>query len=121
MAVAPVAVEDRPVVERLWQLYQHDLSEFRGTLPTGSATYKTARLEQYLTDDPDVAADLVRAGEAPAGFVLVRGTAGDLRVLGEFFVVRGVRRTGVGRAVAREVPDKPHLPPDVWISLETPA
>jgi hypothetical protein len=29
--VRPMTAETRPVVERLWQLYRHDLSEFRGT------------------------------------------------------------------------------------------
>ena len=88
-----------------------------GTLPTGSATYKDTRL--------DLVGYLVRGGEVPTGFVLVRGTTGDLRVLGEFFVVRRLPRSGVGPSVALEVccepvPDKPHIPPDVWISLETP-
>jgi predicted acetyltransferase len=47
----------------------------------------------------------VRVGPDPAGFVFVRGLAagaGPL-VMGEFLVVRAVRRRGVGRAAARMV------------------
>ena len=37
-----------PVVERLWQLYSHDMSEIRGTLPNQEGLYKPGRLATYL-------------------------------------------------------------------------
>lgn len=49
----PVAREQCSILEHLWQLYQRDLSEFRGdhgpagivrTLPGGDGTYKRERL-----------------------------------------------------------------------------
>ena len=46
---------DLPVVERLWQLYSHDMSEVRGTLPNAEGTFKAGRLPTYL-DTPDAAA-----------------------------------------------------------------
>ena len=90
----------------------------------------------------------------------VRGVHTEPRVMGEFFVVRAARRSGVGRAAAvdamrlhpgrweipfqeenpgaaafwrrvatelvgsawseerRPVPEKPHIPPDVWLMLD---
>jgi predicted acetyltransferase len=161
LSVRPVEVAERPVLDRLWQLYMHDLSAFRGSLPDAEGRFST-RVPDYL-DDPDALAALIRTGETPVGFVLVRGLAGEPHTLGEFFVIRSVRRAGVGAAAARQVmlgrpgrwqiafqdenprgarfwrrlatdlagstwteerrpvPGKPHLPPDVWLTLEVPA
>jgi predicted acetyltransferase len=104
---------------------------------------------------------LAEQGDRPIGFALVRGLEHDARVMGEFFVVRSARRSGVARAFAehvvrshpgrweiafqednvraarfwrrlgaevlhdvteeaRPVPDKPHIPPDRWLTGTTP-
>ena len=148
--------EDWEVVEHLWQPYSHDLSEFRGSTPGPDGTFKRGHLDSFPPDDSDVAVYLAAQGDRPVGFALVRGLERDARVMGEFFVVRSVRRTGVARAFAeqvvrahpgtwwiafqeenekaarfwrrlgaevltnsseelREVPDKPYIPPDVWL------
>jgi predicted acetyltransferase len=110
ITLAPAAGH-RPAVEALWQLYQHDLSEFRGTLPDAAGRYRSARLASFF-EDPDRTGHLILtpgrgrpagAGDAPAGFALVRGLAQDRRVMGEFFVVRALRRHGVGRRAAAQV------------------
>lgn len=159
----PVTADLHPVVERLWQLYRHDLSEFRDSHPGRDGLFTAGPLPAYLLrDDPDREALLVRHDGAPAGFVLLRGLQTPPVTLGEFFVVRSVRRRGVGHHMAtavmrarpgrwviafqeenpraarfwrrvaadlaggdwREerlpVPDKPWLPPDVWLTLEVP-
>jgi predicted acetyltransferase len=93
---------DRPVVENLWQCYQHDLSEFRGSLPGPDGRYKNSRVTTYL-DSPDHSTYLIKVDDAPAGFVMVRQHDEGSRVLGEFFVVRSLRRQGLGRSVATRV------------------
>ena len=95
---------DRCALERLWLLFRHDMSEWSGTLPNPDGTFRSERLESALTD-PDWAAYLFLSSaggeQRPVGFAFVRGLAGPTRVLNSFFVVRGVRRGGVGlRAVA---------------------
>ncbi len=106
-SVRPLTSADRPVVERLWQLYRHDLSEFRGThgpegfrgmLPGEDGTYALRGLEPFLEDDTDRAAYLLLDGGRPVGFALVSGVAAGPRLMSEFFVVRGARRQGAGRA-----------------------
>jgi predicted acetyltransferase len=97
-----VAGEDRLVLDRLWQLYAHDLSEFRGSMPDEHGRYGLGRLPMYL-DDPDRAAYLIYRGSALAGFALIRGLSGEPRVIGEFFVVRAARRHGVGHRAALEL------------------
>ncbi len=162
-ALETVTPRTRPLLERLWQLYRHDLSEFRGMLPDEEGMFTPGPLPEYLVgEDPDRAAYVLRHQGRPAGFVLVRGLESPPAILSEFFVVRAVRREGVGHAVAtrvmrrtpgpwvvafqeenpraarfwrrvatdlagdtwteerRPVPDKPELPPDVWLSLTVP-
>jgi predicted acetyltransferase/8-oxo-dGTP pyrophosphatase MutT (NUDIX family) len=155
-----LAVETPPgweVVTRLWQLFQHDLAELRGSTPGPDGTFKVGHLASYPLEDPDTVAYVVLQGDRPVGFALVRGLEADERVLGEFFVVRSVRRAGVARSFAervlhahpgpwrvafqdenaiaarfwrrlwsetmadvseeaREIPGKPYLPPDRWLS-----
>ncbi|MEQ4209836.1 GNAT family N-acetyltransferase [Actinopolymorpha sp. B9G3] len=102
LTLAPILADDRPVVERLWQLYSHDLSEFRGELPTDEGLYSSGRLPLYF-DDPDRCGYLIHTDSGLAGFALVRGLSGEARVMGEFFVVRAARRQRVGHAAATEL------------------
>ncbi|MEO3812244.1 GNAT family N-acetyltransferase [Sphaerisporangium sp. B11E5] len=93
---------DRPVVERLWLMFRHDLSEFRGVLPNPDGTFRSERLHAAFTD-ADWAPYLVTSGERPVGFAFVRGLAGRTRVLNSFFVTRGARRAGIGLRASLDV------------------
>ena len=99
----PLTDADVPVVERLWQLYSHDMSEVRGTLPNQEGLYKPGRLATYLSSPDDVDGYLIWHRDAPAGFAFVSGLSGELRHMGDFFVVRAARRQGVGNVVAAEL------------------
>lgn len=106
-AVWPLNVEkaaepDWRVLERLWQLYQHDLSEFRHSAPGVYGTFRADRLPAYRGND-DAVAYLARLGDVPCGFALVRGLGGEQRLMGEFFVTRSVRGGGTAVAFATEV------------------
>lgn len=158
--VRPVSAADRPVIERLWLMFRHDMAEFQGGLPSPDATYRSDRLRPVFEDD-DWAAYLFTSGEHPVGFSFVRALSGPARVLNSFFVVRGARRSGIGMHAVREVisrhpgpwkiafqdsntaavefwrrvateiagdawteerrpvPNRPDVPPDVWISFTT--
>jgi predicted acetyltransferase len=167
-AIHPVTAETRPVVERLWQLYRHDLSEFRGThgpsgfrgtLPDRDGKFHVRTLLPFFDDDADRAAYVFYSGPSPVGFAFVSHLTSQVRLMSEFFIVRGLRRHGLGRAAVdelfarypgeweipfqehnvaaarfwrrvaaglaggnvreerRPVPDKPDVPPDVWITI----
>ncbi|MFG1952834.1 GNAT family N-acetyltransferase [Micromonospora sp. NPDC048830] len=93
---------DLPLVERLWQLYRHDLSEFRGMLPNDVGLFTAGRLPAYL-DDPDTRGYIFYQDTSPVGFAFVSGLrAGPLHI-SEFFVVRAARRSGVGSHAARQL------------------
>jgi predicted acetyltransferase len=167
-AMRPLAAETRPILEHLWQLYRHDLSEFRGThgpsgfrgmLPGEDGKFHARSLMPFFHEDADRAAYLFYCGASPVGFALVSHLTSWPRLMSEFFIVRGLRRHGVGRAAVgelfalhpgmweipfqednvaaarfwrrvaasvdgdgfheerRPVPDKPEVPPDVWITV----
>jgi predicted acetyltransferase len=98
----PITEGDRPAIERLWQLYSHDMSEVRGTLPNEEGAFKAGRLPTYF-GTPDAAAYLISYRGAPVGFAFVSGLSGETRSIGDFFVVRAARRQRVGYDVARDL------------------
>jgi predicted acetyltransferase len=100
--VSPATGADRPVLERLWQLFRHDMSEFTGDLPDAQGCYRSERLEAAFTD-PGWMPYLVALDGAPVGFAVVRGLDRDQRVLNSYFVVRGARGRGTGTAAAARV------------------
>jgi predicted acetyltransferase len=151
----------RPVVENLLQLYIHDLSQFRASRPDEAGRFNHDERYAVFFYDPDRCAYLFRDESGPVGFGLVRGLSESRRLMAGFFVVRGVRRLGVGHDAAlemlrrhpgiweipfqdenagaarfwrqlaaavageswsedrRPVPMKPHIPMDVWITLDS--
>jgi predicted acetyltransferase len=103
------AIEDKPVLAILLELYRHDLNEIdrRDLGPDGRYGY--AYLDQYWTEEGRHAFFL-RVEEALAGFALVRvvrGGDGTPEIqMSEFFVLRKYRRRGVGEVAARHLFDR---------------
>jgi predicted acetyltransferase len=97
-----VTEADLPLVERLWQLYSHDMSEVRGTLPNAEGMFKAGRLPGYF-DDPDARGYLIVQRDAPVGLAFVAGLSGGTKTIGDFFVVRAARRKRIGYDAVREL------------------
>ena len=102
LGVRRASATDRPAMERLWQLFRHDLSEFGGQRPDADGAFRSERLQASYAD-ADWAPYLLTDRDLPVGLALVRGLSGPVRVLNSFFVARAVRRTGIGLWAAREV------------------
>ena len=64
-------LQDRESLERIWQLFRHEMSRFSGTLPDADGSYRRERLQAGLTDSA-WRPWLLTAGEHPIGFALVR-------------------------------------------------
>jgi predicted acetyltransferase len=94
---------DRVVLERLWLMFRHDLSEFQGQLPRPDGSYRSERLDSVLAGDPDWAGYLFSTGENPVGIAFVRALTQPVRVMNTFFIVRPVRRNGLGLRAVQEV------------------
>lgn len=101
---------DRAAIERMFQLFRHDLSEHCGQLPNPDGSFRSERVESAF-GDPSWAAYLLESGDSPAGFAFVRDLDQERRVLNSFFVVRGVRRSGLG---LRAVLDILSMHPGPW-------
>jgi len=103
--VTPAASADRLTIGNLLQLYLHDFSEVLTRAPDRDGTFPYPHLDAYWTDEWRKPF-LIPADDDVAGFALVRaksavtGSSG-VTDMAEFFVVRGLRRHGVGRAAAR--------------------
>ncbi|WP_433167517.1 GNAT family N-acetyltransferase [Kribbella sp. CA-247076] len=94
---------DRVVLERLFLMFRHDLSEYQGQLPRPDGSYRSDWLENVLTGDPNWAGYLFHTGENPVGFAFVRALTEPVRVLNSFFLVRPVRRQGLGLRAVQDV------------------
>jgi predicted acetyltransferase len=92
-----------PAIERLWQLYRHDLSEFRDSIPQEDGTFSPGRLPLFLEDDPDRVAYLFVLDGRPVGFALIWGLAAGPLNMVEFFVARSARRRGVAHEAMRQI------------------
>jgi len=95
---------DRQRLENLLELYMHDFSEILGFTPGEDGRFGYAGLDAYFSQS-DRLPFMIRADQRLAGFALVgRGSqvSGDPSVfdVAEFFVVRGLRRHGVGQGAA---------------------
>lgn len=89
---------DASLVARLVQLEQHDLSAITGELPGDDGLFPVARLDRFFAE-AGCTAYVVDHDGSPAGFALVRPVEGRPFVH-SFFVVRALRRRGVGAEAA---------------------
>jgi len=102
--LVPLTRSDRAVLSNLGQLYRHDLSEGMALLPNRDGTFNNRRLDAFfVADDPSAQGWLIRVAGQTAGFVLTRADGTGGQVLGDFFVVRALRRSGVGLTAATAV------------------
>lgn len=103
LTVRRAEAADRPTVERLWQLFRHDMSAFRGELPEADGSFGNGWVELAFTEVEDRVPYLVTSDRRPVGFVFVRALTEPVRVMNAFFVVRGARRAGLGVRAAAQV------------------
>ena len=105
--LVPADRSHRAVLANLGQLYRHDLSGPYGHVPNLDGTFNNRRLDLFLAGaDPEVRAWLITAAGSLGGFVMTApalSADGGGRSISDFFIVRALRRSGVGREAARQV------------------
>jgi predicted acetyltransferase len=105
--VTPATEQDGPVLFNLYQLYIHDFTDFVERPLGNDGRFDYDPLPAYWTE-PDRFPFIVWADGKLAGFALVKkgsdfsGKAG-VWDMADFFIVRGVRRKGVGYSVAKRI------------------
>jgi predicted acetyltransferase len=104
VSLRPAQAGEREVLENLGQLYAHDWSEMTPFDVGGDGRFEALSIDPYFLDDwrhPF----LVRVDDKLAGFALIAaksrltGQAGVFD-MAEFFILRALRRRGVGHAAA---------------------
>jgi predicted acetyltransferase len=103
--VIPASPDDRGTLRNLMQLYLHDFSEVLQYAPDRDGTFRYPHLDAYWIDEWRKPFLITADGDI-AGFALVRTMSvvtrsADVTDMAEFFIVRGLRRHGVGREAAR--------------------
>jgi predicted acetyltransferase len=96
--------DEQPVIEHLMQLYLHDFFEFDTVEMQSNGQYHYPYLNFYWQDSNRLPF-LIRKNGQLAGFALVRretrALAGQPELnLAEYFILRRLRRLGVGREAA---------------------
>ena len=102
--VRRAAPEDRVPLQRMLELYQHDLSHIWQQDLDEHGEYGYA-LDRFW-EDPDRHAFIATVVGRYAGFALVDAAskvAAGGHWMDQFFVVKKYRRSGVGRSLARQV------------------
>ena len=94
--------DDRELVARLWQLDRHDLSQFWGTRPGPDGLFRPEVVETFFTD-PDRQAWIIEADGDIAGLTVTRVRDDGAWSVFAFFVLRGLRRSGVGSQAAAQL------------------
>ena len=104
MQLLKATAQDKSIIQNLMQLYMYDFSEFveLDVEPDGLfAAYKN--LDDYWTDPANRFPYIIRKNENPTGFALVRlikTGPQNYFSMGEFFILRKYRRTGIGKDIA---------------------
>jgi predicted acetyltransferase len=104
VTLEPVTRETASVLVNLFELYAYEFSEHMPLRIKASGRFEITPSDAWWTD-PNHYGYFIKLGEELAGFALVRTgsrvtEAPDVMDVAEFFVLRGVRRKGVGMSAA---------------------
>lgn len=108
--VSGAGLSEKPMIENLFSLYLHDLSEFSAQEVDEHGRFLREGALDVWWEREVLFPFLIRVDAKIAGFALVCAaphvTRGRDYRLNDFFVLRGYRRRGVGLAAARVVFDR---------------
>ncbi len=102
--IEKASLKQKPVLERLMQLYMYDFSEMQSADLNPDGLYEYEYLDLYWSESERFPF-LIYADGCIAGFVLVNSYTvlekdAEAKSIAEFFVVRKYRRQGIGKAAA---------------------
>ena len=106
--VIPALITDKSLIQRMMELFRHDLSEFEGSDIDEHGYFGYPYLDYYWVE-ADRSPFIVRVDRQLAGFVLINRHTyfpDNQCSVAEFFILRKYRRLGIGRYVAFDVFDR---------------
>jgi len=105
--LVPAALDQKPILANLLELYAHDFSEFHHLDLDAEARFGYEPLSLYW-NEPHRHPFLIKRNGKLVGLALVKSESqtsdrGVVWDMGEFFIVRAYRRQGIGIKAAHEV------------------
>jgi predicted acetyltransferase len=103
LSVLAAATEhDRPVLDRLWVMFQHDMSRYTRAVPDHAGRFRK-NVWMWRSNDPDWRGYILRRGPADVGLAVSRGLNAPVLTINSVFLVQGARRRGNGLAAVATV------------------
>jgi len=105
--IVKVKAEEREILARLIELYEYDFSEYENSDVSSLGLYGYTYLDYYWNEERRFPY-FIKVDGILAGFVLVCDYCyvskdKDTLCMGEFFVMKKYRRSGIGKYVAKKV------------------
>lgn len=103
--VLPASITDKPIIQRMMELYQYDFSEFTDADLNEHGYFGYSHLDYYWVENNRYPF-IVKVDRQLAGFVLVNQSTNfpaSKYSLAEFFILRKYRHQGIGRQVAFDI------------------
>ncbi|BAY77912.1 hypothetical protein NIES25_43820 [Nostoc linckia NIES-25] len=103
--VLSASIDDKPLIQRMMELYQYDFSEFEDRDLNEHGYFGYPYLDYYWIER-DRYPFIVRVGKKLAGFVLVNQftyIAESEYSIAEFFILRKYRQQGIGKLAASQI------------------
>jgi predicted acetyltransferase len=108
LELTPASIDDKPLLQRMMELYQYDFSEFENTDLDAHACFGYPYLDHYWVEEgrhPFI----IHVDGKLAGFALVNrhvNLPASQWAVAEFFILRKYRRQGAGKAAAFQLFDR---------------
>jgi len=102
VTVTLASISQKDVLANLMQLYLYDTSEYVGANVNLSGVFETTELEPYWVFSNRYPY-LFTISDQLAGFALLSEPNEHVYELTEFFILRSMRRKGIGRAAANQL------------------
>jgi predicted acetyltransferase len=106
--IIPALITDKSLIQRMMELFRHDLSEFEDIDLNEHGYFGYPYLDYYWVE-PERYPFIVRVDRKLAGFVLVNQHThfpNSQYSVAEFFILRKYRRRGIGRQIAFDLFDR---------------
>lgn len=106
ISLITASVDKWVLLENMLQLYAYDFSEFTNDEINEYGDYGFSRLLRYYWNEKNPDPFIVKVNDNIAGFVMVKNILIDgieYRSIGEFFILKKYRKSGIGKRVAQMV------------------
>lgn len=104
--IEPAALEAKPIVANLMQLYSHDLSDYQNAAVNDRGLFGLGSYFDIYWTEAGRHPFLIWVDGKLAGFAFIRELGEATFSMAEFFITRNFRRSGIGARAVTELFDR---------------